>query len=105
MSDTPTPPAAEAAAEVEALASAPRDAYSLLSRPTLEITDEELEIIVADLRRRREYFVKEGKKDNPKAERAKAAKAPATKASKEAKERNTAVLLSELNLGDLTGRL
>jgi hypothetical protein len=85
---------------IDALANAPRDAYSLLSRPTLELTDAELEIIVADLRRRREYFVKEGKKDDP---RPKAKREPTTRASKEQRERNSAVLLEQLNLGDLGG--
>lgn len=102
MTIDPTPPES---AEIEALANAPRDAYELLSRPTLDITNAELELIVADLRRRREYFVKEGKKDNPKVEKAKREKKPATKATAEQKARQTAVLLSELNLGDLTGKL
>lgn len=41
-------------------------AYDLLSKPTLELTDEEVEAIVADLRVRRNAYVTRGKKDDPK---------------------------------------
>lgn len=40
-----------------------RDAFTLLSKPTLELTDEEVELICKDLRQRRERFLA-GQKDN-----------------------------------------
>lgn len=48
----------------------PADAYALLSKPTLELTDAEVEAICKDLRAKRERFLA-GQKDNapkPKAE-------------------------------------
>lgn len=39
-------------------------AYDLLSKPTLELSDEEVAIICADLRKKRERFLA-GVKDNP----------------------------------------
>lgn len=43
------------------------NAYSLLTRPTVELSDAEVEIIVADLRRRRDAYVSSGgkKPDRP----------------------------------------
>lgn len=74
------------------------DAYTLLSRPTLELTDAQIERIVEDLRNKRARFVLDPKKN---ADRPKAKRAVESKTSKEAKERNTAVLLGQLNLGNL----
>lgn len=74
----------------------PIDAYSLLSKPTLDLNDKEVEIIVADLRRRREAYIKTGKVDKPKKERA-----AAVKLSKDEKARNTALLLSQLKMPGL----
>lgn len=44
-----------------------RNAYALLSKPTLELTDADVEIIVADLRKRRLAYATDPKKsaDNP----------------------------------------
>lgn len=67
------------------------DAYSLLTRPTLEITDAELLIIIADLRRRREAFMTGKKDDNRKA-------AAAVKPTEASKSAATADLLAGLNL-------
>lgn len=41
-----------------------RDAYALLSKPTLKLTDDEVEVIVADLRKRRQAFLA-GQADKP----------------------------------------
>lgn len=67
------------------------DAYELLSRPTLDYTDEEVAKVVADLRRRRTAFLTQGKADRPKA-----AKKEAVKLSADDKARNTQVLLASL---------
>jgi hypothetical protein len=72
-------------------------AYELLSKPTLELTDAEVDIIIADLRRRRTQFLSTGKPDKPKAE----AKAKAEPLSKEAKAANTAALLAPLTMPKL----
>jgi len=71
------------------------DAYSLLSRPTLELTDDEVEIVVQDLRRRRDLFVKTGKPDKAKADSAKAKAIPVDEAQKAA---NTKALLAQLKI-------
>lgn len=66
----------------------PRDAFTLLSKPTLDLTNDEIEVISKDLRARRERFLA-GQKDNlpkPKAE-------PKTAEEKKA--------LTESVLGDL----
>lgn len=68
-------------------------AYDLLSKPTLNLTDAEVELVVADLRRRRAAYIKTGKPDKPKA----AAKS-AAKLSADEKARNTAALLDSLQL-------
>ena len=60
----------------ETTALEPINAYALLSRPTLSLTDRELEIIVADFRRKRHLYL-EGKSDA-------ATKAPAKTAAKAA---------------------
>ncbi len=75
-------------------ATAPLDAYALLSKPTLKLSDAEVDIILADLRSRRARYLATGKPDKPKAERA-APKAKPTAASKAAA---TADLLASLNL-------
>lgn len=72
------------------------DAHSLLSKPTLELTDAEVAAVVADLRRRREAYIKTGKVDKPKAE-----KAAAVKLSADEKARNTALLMSQLKIPGL----
>lgn len=71
------------------------DAYSLLSTPTLELTDAEVELVVADLRRRRELYIKTGKADRPKPNKPTEPKAKPTAADK---ARNTAELLARLEL-------
>lgn len=74
-------------------AEAALDAYALLSRPTLDYTDAEVEAVIADLRRRREAFIKTGKVDKPKAE-----KKATVKLDKDEKARNTALLLAQLKI-------
>lgn len=72
------------------------DAYELLSRETLSYTDAEVEIICADLRRRREAFIKTGKPDKPKKE-----KEERVKLSADDKKRNTAELMAKLKIPGL----
>lgn len=69
------------------------DAYALLSKPTLELTDAEVELVVRDLRERRLKYIKTGKPDKPKAE-----KKAAEKLSADEKARNTASLLASLKI-------
>lgn len=73
---------------------APASAYELLSRPVLELTDAEVETVLADLRRKRHLFLTKGEADNPK----KASKASAAKLSADDKKANTLSLLAQLNL-------
>lgn len=65
-----------------------RDAYALLSKPTLDLTDQDVEDICIDLRKRRERFLA-GQKDNPPKAKAEPPKTPEEKAA-----------LSESILGD-----
>jgi hypothetical protein len=76
---------------------APVDAYELLSKPTLELTDTEVDIVIHDLRQRRARWVNSGQKapDKPKAAKAKAAKEKPTDALRAAA---TQSLLADLNL-------
>jgi len=69
------------------------DAYALLSKPTLELSQEEIEAICKDLRARRERFLA-GQKDNP-------PKQPKEKVevTDEVKQQNAATLLDELGKG------
>jgi hypothetical protein len=72
----------------------PTDAYALLSKPTLDLTDAEVEKVVADLRRRRALYAATGKPDRqpkPKAE-------PKGKSTAADKAANTAALLASLQL-------
>ena len=71
----------------------PVDAYSLLSKPTLDLTDAEVDLVIEDLRRRRSAYVKDGKVDKPKV-----VKAAAKKLDADEKARNTAALLAQLKL-------
>lgn len=71
----------------------PLDAYALLSKPTLNYTDDEVALVVADLRKRRAAYVSTGKVDKPKKE-----KVEREKLSKDEKARNTAALLASLKL-------
>lgn len=71
------------------------DAYSLLSRPTLDLTDAEVEIVVEDLRRRRSLYLTTNKPEKVKKE----AKVKADPLSKEAKAANTKAILGMLKLG------
>ena len=77
----------------------PIGAYELLSTPTLDLTDAQVEQIVEDLRSKRAFYLASGKQDRPKA----AAKAKADPLSKEAKAlqkaENTRQLMASLNLG------
>jgi hypothetical protein len=73
------------------------DAYALLSKPTLDLTDEEVARVVVELRKKRLAFVQTGKPDKvakPKPEKA----APL---SKEEKQRNNEALLASLKLPGL----
>jgi hypothetical protein len=70
----------------------PTDAYALLSKPTLDLTDAEVEKVVADLRRA--LYAATGKPDRqpkPKAE-------PKGKSTAADKAANTAALLASLQL-------
>lgn len=69
------------------------NAYELLSRPTLELTDNEVDLIIADLRKRRAAYL-EGTADTPK----KAAAAKPVKASVEEKQANTLSLLAKIGM-------
>lgn len=71
----------------------PLSAYDLLTRPTLEITDAEALLIIADLRKRRQAYVESNgkKRDEPHKEK----RSPATAEEKAA---NTADLLANLGL-------
>lgn len=73
---------------------ATRDAFALLSKPTLDLTEQDIEGIVADLRQRRERFL-QGIADKPK----RAPARPELDSSAEAKAARTAHLLGELDLG------
>jgi len=69
-------------------------AYDLLSTPTLDLSDKQVEAIVVDLQKRRKLYIQTGKVDKapkPKAE-------PKAKATAEDKARNTALLLGQLKL-------
>ena len=67
-----------------------QDAFELLSKPTLDLTDDEIETICKDLRKRRERFLA-GQKDN--APKAKKAAQPATP---EAKQQAADEILGEI---------
>lgn len=69
------------------------DAYALLSRPTLDYTDEEVALVVEQLRKARSRFLATGTLDKPKA-----AKAATVKLDADEKARNTALLLASLKL-------
>lgn len=71
----------------------PITAYDLLSKPTLEISDDEALKIIADLRARRRAYLATGKVDKPKKE-----KVTAKKLDADEKARNTALLLAQLKL-------
>lgn len=71
-------------------------AYDLLSTPTLELTDAQVEAIIVDLRKRRELYIKTGKADKVAKPKEKAL--PKPKADAEEKARNTALLLAQLKL-------
>jgi len=72
------------------------DAYELLSKPTLELSDAEVALVVEDLRRRRKAYVQTGKVDKPKKE-----KVAAVKLDADEKKRNTQLLLAQLNMPSL----
>jgi hypothetical protein len=68
-----------------------RSAYDLLSKPTLELNEEEIKLICADLRKRRERFLA-GQKDNP----------PKPKKAEPPKTAEEKAALSDSVLGDVT---
>lgn len=86
MATKPTLPEAEEPPEAF-------NAYALLSKPTLDLTDAEVEAVVVDLRRRRALYVKTGKVDKPKA-----AKVAAKKLDADEKLKNTQLLLASLKI-------
>lgn len=67
-----------------------RSAYDLLSKPTLELTDDEIKAICVDLRARRERFLA-GQKDNP----------PKPKKAEPPKTAEEKAAISENILGDV----
>lgn len=72
------------------------DAYALLSKPTLDLTDKEVERVVTDLQARRKLYLSTGKPDAPK--KAKAPAEPKKKLTDDEKKRNTALLLGQLKM-------
>lgn len=68
-------------------------AYDLLSKPTLDLSDAEVEQVVAELRAKRKAYVATGKVDKPKAE-----KKATVKLDADEKARNTAALLAQLQI-------
>lgn len=72
------------------------DAFQLLSKPTLDLTDEQILAIAQDLRRKRQAFLK-GKADKPGSTKTKTA----TKISKEDKDVVTAHVTENI-LANLT---
>jgi hypothetical protein len=72
------------------------DAYALLSKPTLDLSDAEVERIVIDLQQRRKLYLSTGKPDVVK--KPAAAKAKTGKASDDEKKRNTELLLGKLKM-------
>lgn len=68
-----------------------RDAFELLSKPTLELSDADVEAICLDLRQKRERFL-QGVADKPK----RAAAKPAVEKSPEAKAARTENLLNDI---------
>lgn len=87
---TPTEPA-----DVET-----EDAYSLLSKPTLELTDAQVAVVVSDLRARRARHVATGKADAPRKALAKPKAEKPTEAMRKEASRNLLADLG-LDLGDL----
>lgn len=81
-------PAAEATADN---ATPTVNAYDLLTKPTLELTDAEVEIVVADLRKRRHAYVSAKTPDRPD----KPKKQPTTAQEKAA---NTAAIAAAMRL-------
>lgn len=69
------------------------DAYALLSKPTLELSDAEVEIIVNELRTKRALFVQDPKKN---ADKPKRIAAPA--ADKATKAANSLALLAQMGV-------
>lgn len=72
------------------------DAYSLLSKPTLSLTDEQVGRIVADLRDRRARHLRLGKPDKPASERK--VKSPTAKLTAEDRARNSRELMASMGL-------
>lgn len=68
-----------------------RSAYDLLSKPTLELSEDEIKLICEDLRKRRERFLA-GQKDNP----------PKPKKAEPPKTAEEKAALSDSVLGDVT---
>lgn len=73
------------------LADEPLSAYDLLSKPTVELTDAEVELICTDLRNRRLAYINHKKRDEPH-------KKPAKPVTPEEKAANTIGLAAELGL-------
>lgn len=71
----------------------PLDAYALLSKPTLELSDAEVKTIIAHLRAKREAYVTSGGK---KADKRPVAKPAAEPITEEKKADNTSLLLAML---------
>jgi hypothetical protein len=68
------------------------DAYALLSKPTLDLTDDEVEAICKDLRARRERFLAGQKDTQPKPKKEK------VEMTDEMKKQTQADILAELDL-------
>lgn len=79
-------------------APAPIDAYALLTKPTLDLSDAEVDIVIADLRTRRAKHLVSGKPDKLPAPPKPKAPALTAAAKAEAKKAATADLLGSLEL-------
>lgn len=73
-----------------------RDAYELLSKPTLQLTEDDVLAICTDLRRRRQAYLN-GVQDKPKK-----VKAPAKAITAEEKLALTQQVAASLDLGDIS---
>ena len=80
---------------------ATQDAYALLSKPTLQLSDEEVTIIIADLRKKRIASLTTGKPDKTVAEAKKAKAQKALPKSQQERAALTADLLASIKIPGL----
>jgi len=75
------------------------DAYALLTKPTLDLSDAEVDAIITNLQKRRKVYLDTGKADAPAKEAAarKALAEPKAKPTAADKKANTAALLDSID--------